>query len=107
MKDRLPLVFVDLARFRNDYIANIEAVAQTIARPTKRFKVFITQRPAKSTASIIAKLEREHCRLSLNAEIDYADNRNVEIVILRSDSLAELKRTHARYFKSVTELQRF
>ena len=43
----------------------------------------------------------------LGAEIDCAEARNVEIVILRSDSLAELKRTHARYFKSVTELQSF
>ena len=57
-------VFVDLARFRNDFITNTEAVAQTVAAATKRFKVDITQRPAKSTASIIAKLEREHCRLS-------------------------------------------
>ncbi|MBC5801000.1 MAG: hypothetical protein GIX03_11630 [Candidatus Eremiobacteraeota bacterium] len=41
----------------------------------------------------------------LKAEIEHADNSEMEIVILRSASLDELKRTHARYFKSLTELQ--
>lgn len=40
----------------------------------------------------------------LRAEIDHAGSGDCEIVTLQSDSLEQLKRTHARYFKSVEEL---
>ena len=43
----------------------------------------------------------------LKSEIESVNDAEVEIVILRSDSKEELKRTHARYFKSLNELQRF
>ena len=54
---------IALARFRNAFIASTNAVAQKIASRLGFVMANITQRPAKSTLSIIAKLRREHCRL--------------------------------------------
>ncbi len=41
----------------------------------------------------------------LAAEIEYAERPEVEIVILRSESAEELRKTHARYFKTLQELE--
>jgi hypothetical protein len=41
----------------------------------------------------------------LQAEIENATNGDVEIVILRSDSEEQVRRTHARYFETLAELE--
>ncbi len=39
------------------------------------------------------------------AELEYASDPNIEVVMLSSGSLEELTRTHARYFKTLDELR--
>ena len=56
--------FYAVAEFRNRFIPATEAVAERIVAARPRFKFDITQRPAKSTPSIVGKLTREHSRLS-------------------------------------------
>ncbi|HEX4492275.1 MAG TPA: hypothetical protein VH914_13785 [Acidimicrobiia bacterium] len=40
----------------------------------------------------------------LELEKQFRDQPNIEVVVLSSDSLDTLKRTHSRYFKTVGEL---
>jgi ppGpp synthetase/RelA/SpoT-type nucleotidyltranferase len=60
-----------LARFRNGFIESTNTVARRVATELmkKPYKAHITQRPAKSTGSIVAKLLREHIRLSQMQDI--------------------------------------
>jgi putative GTP pyrophosphokinase len=55
---------VALAKYRNEFISSTNAVAGTIDSMVRGFKADISQRPAKSTTSIVAKLNRESSRLS-------------------------------------------
>lgn len=60
-------VLINLTHWRNGFISSTNAVSEAIAaeiRRTRRFKADITQRPAKSTASIVSKLRRETARLT-------------------------------------------
>jgi hypothetical protein len=41
----------------------------------------------------------------LHSEIENATNGDIEIVILRSDSEEQVRRTHARYFQTLKELE--
>jgi hypothetical protein len=43
-------------------------------------------------------------RARLEAEESHRTDKNVEVVVLSSTSEANLRRTHARYFESVSEL---
>lgn len=58
--ERSSTMLYEIASFRDRFIPITEAVAQRIMTPAPRFIVDITQRPAKSTPSIIGKLQREH-----------------------------------------------
>ena len=50
--------------------------------------------------------EIEHANADrLRQEIRHSPDSGIEIVILQSDSREELERTHARYFKTVRQLQ--
>jgi hypothetical protein len=40
----------------------------------------------------------------LDAEITNAENTDIEVVILKSESRDELEKTHGRYFKSLKQL---
>src|SRR5665213_4626351 len=55
---------ITLATFRNEFISSTNIVAARLASAIRAFKADITQRPAKSTPSIIAKLQRESVRLT-------------------------------------------
>lgn len=58
-----------LATFRNAFIGSTSTVADNIAANLGTIKATISQRPAKSTPSIIAKLRRESVRLSQMQDI--------------------------------------
>jgi ppGpp synthetase/RelA/SpoT-type nucleotidyltranferase len=55
---------IALAKFRNEFIASTNTVTDMLASKIYGFRADISQRPAKSTPSIVAKLNRESCRLS-------------------------------------------
>lgn len=47
---------------------------------------------------------REALRARFAAEREHAGDANVEVVVLGANSMADLRRTHGRYFKSASDL---
>ena len=69
----------------------------------------------KTTTTMLDKLRRTHRRFDapgialsarFEAEREFRDQPDVEVVVLGADSWDALKHTHARYFSSVQELAR-
>jgi putative GTP pyrophosphokinase len=58
-----------LAEFRNAFIADTNSVAKALSHDLGHIKAVVTQRPAKSTPSIVAKLQRESIRLTQMQDI--------------------------------------
>ncbi len=72
--------------------------------------IFLLVYDRKRGALTSRKSYRDACideanRVRLETEIANANNSDVEVVILQSKSLVELKKTHARYFKSLEQLR--
>lgn len=64
----------------------------------------------RSTGKIIRHQEYGEAESALkarfNAEREYAEQPEIEVVVLGAESWESLTRTHARYFKDVQELAR-
>lgn len=60
---------IALAEYRNQFVAATDMVAETIDSLFTSFRADISQRPSKSTQSIVAKLKREHIRLTQMQDI--------------------------------------
>jgi hypothetical protein len=60
----------------------------------------LKRQPKQFSSAQLADAVRERFAL----ERKYASDKNTEIVLLGGDSIATLRRTHGRYFKSFREL---
>lgn len=60
---------IALAEYRNAFVVATDLVAKVIESSMTSFKADVSQRPSKSTQSIVAKLQREHIRLTQMQDI--------------------------------------